>query len=196
MKCYKDTNESDSDEPYALVFAAQLNNQFGVKIPAAHTVLYGPWGQVDSGDTVRTGQLFYGPGGTPLVPAEDFWGLSGKPEDLNNDDDAILLVALMENDNGKPAGIRAGLHAQLFAAITSYANSKMAREDMIRELLRDMRDALKGPISIGILNNDDLVGVGELRVNIQSQRSNSQISSLHLNGDGGKYELFFETLKH
>ncbi|MDQ3710683.1 MAG: hypothetical protein M3388_00455 [Acidobacteriota bacterium] len=151
--CRRDTSEHDSDEPYVVVFAAKLKSPFpGVNIPTAHTVLYGRWGDIDSGDRGRTGLLHYGPGGSPLVSPENFWGLDGKPSELTNDNDVIFLVGLMENDYGNPGGVRAGLHAQLFAALTSYANAGMSRQDMVRKLLADMRDALGGVIATGIFN--------------------------------------------
>ena len=195
--CYKDTSEWGSDEPYVLVFAASLKSPFpGVNIPIAQTVLYGPWGNVDSGDRGKTGQFFFGPGGSPIVPPQNFWGLDGKPKELSEDSDAIFLVGLMENDNGNPGGVRALMHAALFAALTSYANANMSRQDMIGKLLTDMRDALKSVIAIGIPNKDDLIGVGELVVDVKRQRTRTEVDSMTLAGDGGRYQLFFETTLH
>ena len=140
---------------------------------------------IDDGDRGVTGQFHVGPGGAPLIKPESFWGLDGEPAPVN--DDMLFLVALMENDNGKPEGIRPALHAELFAALTSYANSGMDRDMMVARLLKDIRDFLKGAITIGVLNNDDLIGVAELRI----PPDYSGVSSLRLKGDGGEYALFF-----
>lgn len=102
----------------------------------------------------------------------------------------------MENDNGNPGSVRVGLHAQLFAALTSYANAGFGREDIVRKLLADMRDALRGLIATGIPNKDDLIRVGELVVNTRNKNSGSKMDSITLTGDGGRYELFFETTFH
>lgn len=184
--CYKDTSESNSDEPYVLVFAADLRNI----VPTAHTILYGRWGDIDSGDRGRTGSLFYGPGGKPLVPPENFWGIDGKPTDLNDADKVIFLVGLMENDNGNPSSIRTVVHSQLFAALASY--SGLSRQDKVNKLRATMRDALGTPFLTGFPNKDDIVGVAELVIDVRRRRANTEISSLHINGDGGRYELFFE----
>lgn len=191
IRCHEDTSEHDSDEPYVLVFAASLRDLAGmVRIPSAKTVLYGPWGDMDDGDRGVTGVPSPLPGVLPALDPVKFWGLDGKPAAVG--DDTLFLVALMENDNGKPDGIRAALHAQLFASLTSYANSGMTRDIMVRQLLQDMRDCLSGPIAMGVLNNDDLIGVAELRIAPDS----SGVSSLRMEGDGGEYELFFQVERH
>lgn len=186
IRCYKDTSEADSDEPYALVFTARRGFP-----PAANTVLYGPWGDVDSGESRKTGMFFYGPGGLPLVPPANIWGISGQPEPAPDPQNVVIIAALMENDNGKAAGIRAGLHAQLYADLVS-APAELSRDQLVQRLLKTMRDALKGPITIGVLNNDDLIDVGEIQIANSLRARLPTVVSKHMTGDGGRYELFFE----
>jgi|GEM_PF-2012887 len=201
MRCLEETSEySDSDEPYVLVFSAQLTKVGGlIVVPSAITVRYGPWEDVDQGDLVSTSVSIPGPLGDLLNhPSENFWGLDGKPHELNNLDDVIFLAALMENDDAQPGGIRAGMHAQMFASITSYANAGMSRSDMVSRLKRDMRDILTGITVTGIPSGDDLIGVSEVRFAndaLQKVNSQTQVKNIELSGDGGKYRLRFEMSK-
>jgi hypothetical protein len=204
MRCISETNEySDSDEPYVLVFAAQIRNIGGlVNIPAAVTVMYGPWEDVDNGDLISTSVSIPGPIGKILNhPSENFWGLDGKPHELNNLDDVIFLTALMENDDAQAGGIRAGLHAQLFASISSYANAGMSRSSMVSHLIKDMRDILKGITVTGIPSSDDLLGVSEVRFDndaLQKVTKQTQVKNIEIKGpsdQGGHYRLRFEMNK-
>ena len=47
VKCQTKTSGPGSDEPYVVVFAADMSTT----PPGALATLYGPWGDVDSGDT-------------------------------------------------------------------------------------------------------------------------------------------------
>ena len=78
MRCLEETNEpSASEEPYVLVFASQLKKVAGlVTIPAASTIMYGPWENVDKGELVSTAVNIPGPLGNLLNhPSKNFWGL-------------------------------------------------------------------------------------------------------------------------
>jgi hypothetical protein len=194
MRCLEETSEpSASDEPYVLVFAAQLKSVSGlVTIPSAQTVMYGPWESSDEGDLLTTGFVV---GGKVIVPPANFWGLDGKPQNLSNLDEVIFITALMENDDAQPGGIRAGTHAQMFAAITSYANSGMSRASMVTKLKKDMRDILTGVTVTGIPSSDDLIGVAEVRFAanaLQAVANGPVVQNIELAGDGGKYRLRFE----
>ncbi len=196
MRCLIETDENGSDEPYVLVFAAKIKNVAGaVNIPSAITVKYGPWENVDEGDLVSTGFKL---GGQTILPVENFWGLDGNAQEMTQPEDAIFLVALMENDDAGTGGIRAGLHAQLFAAITSYANAGMSRATMVSKLKKDVKDVLTGITVTGIPNSDDFVNVAELSFStseITKAASQTVIKKIELKGDGGKYRLQFEMRK-
>lgn len=193
VRCLEETNEVGSDEPYVLVFAAQLKQLVpGVTIPSAHTTMYGPWSDVDQNDLLTTGM-------PPIVPAKNCWGLDGKAAVINNPNEIIILFAVMENDDATPSGIRTGTHAQLFASLTSYSNSGMSRASMVSNLKKDMRDVLKGITVTGIPNSDDLVAVSELAISAgdisSASAGNVVVKTLEVSGDGGKYRLRFEMSK-
>ena len=196
MRCLVETNEVGSDEPYVLVFAAKIKNVANlVNVPAAVTIKYGPWENVDKGDLVSTGLNI---GGQQILPIQNFWGLGGSAEELTKPEDAIFLVALMENDDAAPGGIRAGLHAQLFASITSYANAGMSRATMISKLKKDIKDVLTGITVTGIPNSDDFVNVAELSFSaaeISTANTQTVSKNIVLKGDGGEYRLRFEMSK-
>lgn len=199
MRCLDETSElSASDEPYVLVFAAKLQKVGGlVVIPSAHTVMYGPWSNVDEGDLVTASRFSFGPP-PKLLPPANFWGIDGNAAELSNQDDAIFIAALMENDDAAAGGIRAGTHAQMFAAITSYANAGMSRSTMVTKLKKDMRDVLTGVTVTGIPNSDDLVNITEVRFAsdaLQKVSTAIQVKTIELTGDGGKYRLRFEMSK-
>lgn len=184
--CYRDTSEVDSDEPYVLVFTADLANA------SAQTILYGPWGDVDSGERGRTGQFHFGPGGAPLLPPANIWGLSGNAAPPPaNPETVVCIAALMENDNGKPAGIRAALHAQIAADLYT-AQNILDRSQLVQRLIKTTRDVLTGPIAMGVLNNDDLIGVTEVDLRDVFRRPRSTVINRLISGDGGTYELFFQ----
>jgi hypothetical protein len=201
MRCLKETDEpSASEEPYVLVFAVQLKKVAGaITIPAAATIMYGPWENVDEGDLLSTSVNIPGPLGDLLNhPSKNFWGLDGKPHDLNSPDEAIFITALMENDDAAPGGIRAGLHAQLFAAATSYANAGMSRASMVSKLKKDAKDILTGITVTGIPSSDDLIGVAEVAytaADLQAVNNQTIVKNIELAGDGGKYRLRFEMSK-
>ena len=196
MRCLQETNEVGADEPYVLVFAAQIKSVANVvNVPAASTTIYGPWSNVDKGDLVQSALVI---GGKTILPAQNCWGLNGKPQELANADEAIFIVALMENDDADTGGIRAGTHAQMFASITSYANAGMSRADMVGKLKHDMKDVLRGITVTGIPNSDDLVGVAELsfsNTDLQEAATQTVVKNIVLKGDGGEYRLRFEMSK-
>lgn len=198
MRCLEETNEVGSDEPYVLVFAAQLKTIGGlVVVPTAQTVKYGPWSDVDQGELVVTGRVNFTPP-FGLLPPQNFWGIDGKAAELANLNDAIFIAALMENDDATTGGIRAGTHAQMFAAITSYANANMSRADMVSKLKKDMRDILTGVTVTGIPNSDDFVNVTEVRFAsdaLTKVNTATQVKNIVLTGDGGEYRLRFEMSK-
>ncbi len=193
MRCLEETNEVGSDEPYVLVFTAHLKSPIGgIIIPSAHTTMYGPWSDVDKNDLLTTGFL-------NVIKPANCWGLDGKPAVINSPNDVIILVALMENDDATPAGIRTGLHAQMFASLTSYSNSGMSRASMVSSLRKDMRDILVGITVTGIPNSDDLVGVAELSLKTADITAASNgsvvVKNILITGDGGQYRLRFEMSK-
>src|SRR5688572_28244240 len=100
IRCDEETDEFGADEPYVLATSVDLASSvriagFPVPVPAFDVVRYGPFDHVDAGETHDA------PGMT-----RSFWGVTGAPLDLSDPDRAILVVALMENDNGDPEALR------------------------------------------------------------------------------------------
>jgi hypothetical protein len=79
IKCRIETDEVGSDEPYVLVTAVDLSNPL---LPNAEVTLYGPWGDVDEGETRTTQPLQPGvnPSDFPfLVWRRNAWGRPAAP---------------------------------------------------------------------------------------------------------------------
>jgi len=180
IKCLDETSElSASDEPYVLVVAADLQSV----IPNVEAVLYGPWDDVDAGETHGT------------LPKKPFWGLNGKPALVNNPAQVIFVVAMMENDDGKPKAARGLVKG---AAVTSLASSTNAsRADRIKSLIQDIESAVLIPT--GAPNFDDPIDkVKELQLTSQDLSLAStgvHTKTLQFTGDGGKYNVVFELKK-
>jgi hypothetical protein len=197
IKCLDETNEpSASDEPYVLVVAADVQSV----IPNVEAVLYGPWGDVDAGETHGTLPLPVGADpnifdSLPFVIRKPFWGLNGKPALVNNPAQVIFLVAMMENDDGKP---KAGRGLVKGAAVASLASSTNAsRADRIKSLIKDIESAVLIPT--GAPNFDDPIDkVKELQLTLQDLSLAStgvHTKTLQFTGDGGKYNVVFELKK-
>jgi hypothetical protein len=196
IRCLVETDEVGSDEPYVLVFVADLSKKAGgVIVPSAATTRYGPWHNVDKNDLLPTIPPEFGPS-IPGVPGQvNFWGLNEKAKAVQSPEDIIILMALIENDNGKPSGVRTGLHAILFAALASYINGDMNYQTIVKKLKKDMQDTLKGPLTIGVLNNDDLIAVQEVRLqqaDLQALKHGTRVKNIMFNGDGGSYRVRVE----
>lgn len=110
---------------------------------------------------------------------------------IANPDDVILVVSVMENDDGNPMVARGLVKA---SAVSSLAASKgMDRPTRVGQLINDINSALKMPT--GAPNFDDLVGTKELRLKASDlQKANAGLHAINLlfTGDGGQYRLRFE----
>jgi hypothetical protein len=196
IKCIEETNEVGSDEPYVLVVGVNLKPI----VPNVEAVLYGVWDDVDTGETHGTVPVppNFPPNvldAIPLVWRKPFWGLNGQPAAINNPDDVIFLVALMENDDGKPKAARGLVKGAVVASLAS--STQESRAVRIQKLIADMNSALAIPT--GAPNFDDQVGSAqELRLTSQDLSLAStgvHTKSLRFAGDGGKYDVVFELKK-
>jgi len=195
IKCIEETDEIGSDEPYVLVVAVDLQPL----VPNVEATLYGPWDDVDTGETHGTmlpppinPDLF---DFMPVVWRKPFWGLNRQPAPINNPTQVIFLVALMENDDGKPKATRGLVKG---AAVASLASSTDAtRTERIKRLIADINSALAIPT--GFPNFDDQVAsTQELQLNSQDLSLASagvHTKSLCFTGDGGQYDIVFELKK-
>jgi hypothetical protein len=195
IHCIEETDEAGSDEPYILAFAIDqgpnLVNITGVPIPIdlsllapnVEATLYGPWDPVWVGETHRTSKS-----------DKPFWGPDHKPKLAAHPDDPILIVSLMENDDGEPGVARS--ISKSTAVGTLAASAQMSRASRVDKLIKDIHDVLGTPT--GAPNFDERIGTKELRLGFEDLLppwfGNSQ-KSLFFEGDGGRYKVIFEVRK-
>ncbi len=182
LHCHVETDEIGADEPYAFVVAVNLSQP----LPQFEVVRYGPFDDVDA----REERL--APGIT-----HSFWGIDGQPAVLSNPNQAIFIVAFMENDNGNPEALRGLVKGIVASSLASSANA--GRPRIVEALIRDINSVLKTPTSVG-LNLDDQIGPPtELSFSAHELRTaeSGQLVSkgLRIQGDGGDYTLTFEAVR-
>ncbi len=193
IRCVEETDEVGNDEPYVIVVGVNLKTA----IPQVEAKRYGPW-KAWSGSLKVT---------TPIPPGFDTdigeilgivwrwpcWGLNGNPAPIENPDDVIFLVAVMENDDGKPGTARELAKGAVFQALMS--STGMTREQRVSKCLHDMKDILATPT--GAPNFDDLVGIQELQLTreLLDVSAGTTFKNLLFSGDGGQYRVRFEFSK-
>lgn len=194
IKCRIETDEVGSDEPYVLVTAVDLSNPL---LPNAEVTRYGPWSDVDAGETRRTQPLQPGlnPNDFPfLVWRRNAWGPSGSAKAITNPANAILLVSMMEHDDGKPATTRELVKAAVVGALA--ASAGMTRAQRIDKLKADINGALGIPT--GFPNFDDRVGSTKevpLSANLLNVAAGPKTKTMTIVGDGGRYDVTFVVTK-
>ena len=187
IHCDEETDEVGTDEPYVLVTVVNLASAvsvsgFPVPIPAYEVFRYGPFEDVDKGETHQAPGM-----------SQSFWGLTGTPASLDNQDKAIFVVGLMENDDGKPETLRGIVKGIVGGSV--YGSLSLGRPDKVTALIRDVNSALGTPT--GAPNFDDKVGrPQELRFSreelIKAQSGQPVSKTLVFSGDGGRYTLTFK----
>jgi hypothetical protein len=194
VQCQSTTSGPGSDEPYVVVFAADMSTT----PPGAQATLYGPWDDVDSGETATTIPIL------PLLPPDfvntvtvfrrNCWGIGRQPAVISNPADAIILVALMENDDGNPGAAESVVQTFLFASIISSLGAHLSRSALVARLKEDMASALK-LTGTGFPSSDDPIGgIEELvltAADLAAAAAGSTTKKLQFSGDGGKYTLVF-----
>lgn len=193
VRCLIETDEVGSDEPYILVTGVNLKPP----IPNVEVTRYGPWGDVDEGELLRTQPIPAGfnPDTLPIIVWRRLcWGLNGNPAPINHPDDIILLVSMMENDDGSPSATRTIVKG---AAVSSLAASVgTSRANRVSKLINDINGALNVPT--GAPNFDDRVGsTKELRLSqsLLDVETGVKAKNLLFTGDGGQYRVRFEMSK-
>ncbi|RZL40209.1 MAG: hypothetical protein EOP35_01550 [Rubrivivax sp.] len=188
IKCRIETDEVGSDEPYVLITAVDLTNPV---LPNAEVTLYGPWGDFDEGESRTTQPLQPGvnPSDFPfLVWRRNAWGPSGSAKAIPNPANAIILVSMMEHDDGKPSAARELVKAAVVGALA--ASAGMTRAQRVSKLKTDIHGALGIPT--GAPNFDDRVGTTvevALSANLLDVAAGPKTKTITIRGDGGKYDL-------
>lgn len=193
-----DTTEMSPDEPYVLVVAVDLRQA----IPPVEVTKYGPWGDVEMGETHATVPV---PPNLPpevieslnqfLILRRPFWGMDNlTPSPLNEADlaNVIFIVTVMEWDDGKTATARE--LAKMAAIASIAASSGMSRSVRVNKLIKDVEASLGMPT--GFPNFDDIVQTRELVLTGNDLRAvaskGSALKKLSFSGDGGKFDVTFE----
>ncbi|MCU1265501.1 MAG: hypothetical protein JWM21_1819 [Acidobacteria bacterium] len=191
---------TENDEPYALVFAVDINPSNVASIPVgalnSKMTLVGALSDVDAGEEYA-------------APANVIWGLSNAPSRISSATNLIVLVVMMENDNGSPNQVRTLLDAAgkvglanvgLLSNTTPLPNGKITRQELINRMIAEMDGAMR-VATAGITNFDDHIGpIQELRF---SQAELDHIyrnlgpieKSLTFEGDDAKYVLKFRMFR-
>ena len=193
ISCTEETDEVGADEPFVIVTACDL----GALVPTVNCVLYGPFGDVDKGETHATLPLLPGLPGVlanhPLV-RRPFWPVNGQATAPlpNPDERTIFIASLVENDDGKPEAARTLVQVAATAALAG--STTVARPLRVRRLIEAIDGALKVPT--GAPNFDDLVGSRELALTPQDTDFTGsgarRMRSLSFAGDGGRYTARFD----
>ena len=148
IHCSEETDEVGADEPYVIMAAVNLASTvnvagFPLPIPAFEVVRYGPFDDVDQGETHAT------PG-----DAQFFSGLNGASATLTNPDDVIFVAGLMENDDGDPENLRGIVKGVVGGSV--FRSLTFNRNDKVSKLINDVNSALA--TVTGAPNFDDQVG--------------------------------------
>lgn len=188
IKCRIETDEIGSDEPYVLVTAVDLSNPV---LPNAEVTLYGPWGGVDEGDTCTTQPIPNGvdPNDLPfIIWRRNAWGPSGSAKAIPNPANAVILVSMMEHDDGKASAARELVKAAVVGALA--ASAGMTRAQRVSKLKTDIHGALGIPT--GAPNFDDRVGATvevPLSASLLDVAAGPKTKTITIVGDGGKYDV-------
>jgi hypothetical protein len=209
LQCKVDTDEFDSDEPYVIVFVANLINQVinfpggQIVIPATRTTLIGPWNDFDPDELGKTFPSWDLPPGFPPEAAPAFfgvigwpcWGTDGNPFPIPGPSTVIFLAALVENDDGEPNSVRTAVQALLSTNLQNYVNdASLNRAELVQKLINDMNGVIDFA-GIGFPESDDRIGsaqeIGFTTAEMVAARANKASKKLEFKGDGGKYVVTF-----
>ncbi len=164
------------------MLVSAVNLESGGFIPAFEVIRYGPFPDVDNGET-------------HLAPGigRSFWSLTNTPAQLSDPEDVIFVVALMENDDGNPEAVRGVVKTVVASSLASSLN--FDRNDKVNKLINDINAVLGVPT--GAPNFDDKVGDPQQILFTQAEFNQAETGqavekALNFIGDGGSYTLRFE----
>jgi len=197
IKSIDDSTEVGPDEPYVLVTAVDLSTP----IPGVEVTLYGPWSDVEKGETHGTVVI---PPGLPdavvdalsaiNVMRRPFWGLDNKtPKAIASPSNVIFIVSVMEHDDGDPGALRSMVKLTATGSLVASAND--SRATRVQKLMADIRGILGTPT--GAPNFDDKVGTRELALtadDLVAPASGKRVKTLldFGGGDDGTFRVAVE----
>jgi len=171
------------DEPYACILAVDLKVPLNSKV-----TLVGPIQAVESGRERE-------------APPNVIWGLSNAPDLVSEADNLILLVAMLENDDGSPDQARSTLDdtikVELGKQLPLFIATKIPREELVRRLIAGMQGSMQFAV-VGAPNFDDQIGpIQELRyirgeLDRLYKGTPSVQKDLTFEGNDAKYVLRFQ----
>jgi len=191
IHCHEETSElSSADEPYLLVTAVDLASTLtipGVPVPlpfpAFDVVRYGPFEDVDAGET------HFAPG-----ISQSFWDIAGRPAALDNPDRVIFVVALMEHDAGRPGTLQGIVKGIVGGSVLGSLTLDRGRK--VAVLIRDVESALGTPSGPSLDQDNKIGDPQELRFTRQelfdAESGRAVSKTLVFEGDGGRYTLTFD----
>jgi len=195
-----------SDEPYVLVTAVDLT----AFPPNVEVTRYGPWEDVDTNEVHSTLTLADFKASLPGLPPPPVlfaashlsrrpcWYLDNKTgKVIARPEDVILIVSMLEHDDGSPAGAQAFVKAAAVASLAASMN--MSRSQRVHKLISDIDNALAGLTSfpdLGFFTPDDRIGSSKelvLQSSDLAQASQGSIETvLEFYGHSGAYRVRFE----
>ncbi len=208
IHCFDTNDVIGSDEPYVLVAGIDLTV---VPLPNVEVTLYGPWSDVDSGETHLTFPVPVFPPSTPAQLQQDmlnvlsqiipflripFWALDNKSaKAIAKPPDVIILAAMMEHDDGNPNSLREAAKSAIVAGLA--ASIGMPRDTLVPKLKNDMDAALDAfNVNAGFYSTDDHIGhTAELRLTAKDLDKASKgvhFMKLRFMDDSADYRVTFE----
>jgi len=192
FKCVEETNDGPGDdEIYVVVFVADMR---GVSLPLnpPETMTFNTrvFEDVDNGSFRH--------------PQKQVWALNGtSAARINDPDDVLILAGVMENDSARPSAVNTAVQAIASVTLMTYLNDHFDRDTIVRNLRRDMNNALDGGGGLGAVrqipfsNGDERIGgTQELRLtaaDLEAAHNGTTVTkTLEYRGDGGHYRLYFD----
>ncbi len=174
-------SNTENDEPYALIFAVDIKPSAIGSIPVgvlnSKMTLVGPLENVEEGDEV-------------LAPPNIIWGLNNAPALVSSADNLIILVVMMENDNGTPQQARTILEgaaqAKLLTNVGLLSTNVIDRQELVNRIIAEM-DGFMPAAKFGFPSQDDNIGpIQELRF------SQDELDHIYRNLGPLEKQLFFQ----
>ncbi|MFK7996954.1 MAG: RICIN domain-containing protein [Granulosicoccus sp.] len=190
ITCIEETDEVGADEPYVLVTTVDYSSLItvaglSVPIPNFEVVRYGPFSDVDKGETHRV---------SPDAPS--FWGIANSPVALTDPDSVIFIVSVMENDDGDAEAKRSVVKGIIAGSV--FGSLSLSRDEQATKLINDIDAALGIPT--GAPSFDERIGRSQrLRFSVEElMLANFPFGvekPLRFVGDGGVYDVTISARK-